>query len=78
MNNPSRKFARSPIELQAQYVIEGENGDWETCTITNVSREGMGVLFQTCKTIKIGSTICLKICVPSESESVNAKGILNG
>ena len=36
----------------------------------------MCILFQTCKTIKVGSTIYLKIFVPLESEPVNAKGIL--
>jgi hypothetical protein len=76
MNKKTRKFARSPIELQAQYVVEGEKMDWEPCTIINVSREGMGILFQTHKKIKVGSTIYLKMFVPAASEPINAKGIL--
>ena len=76
MNNKTRKFIRSPIELKAQFLVEGEKRDWEQCTIINVSREGMGILFQTHKSIKVGSTIYLKILVPTESEPINVKGIL--
>ena len=76
MNEETRKFPRSPIELKSQFLVKVKKRDWEQCTIINVSREGMGIIFQTRRKIEVGSTIYLKIFTPMESEPVNAKGIL--
>jgi hypothetical protein len=64
------------MELKAQFCVEGEKRDWEGSVIINVSREGLGVTFQTHKKIKVGSTIYLKIFMSAASEPVNAKGVL--
>ena len=76
MNKKTRKFTRHPIELKAQFLVEGEKRNWEKCVIINVSREGMGIILQTHRTIDIGSTIYLKILWSTKSKPINVKGIL--
>lgn len=76
MDKETRKFTRHPINLKAQFLVEGEKRDWEKCTIINVSREGMGIIFQTHREIGVESTIYLKILWSTKSEPINAKGIL--
>jgi len=70
-----RRFSRISKELKAQYLIE-RGGGWKKCKVTDVSREGMGITFQTSEKINVGTTIHLKIFVPTESTPVNAKGVL--
>lgn len=76
MNKATRKIPRFPIGLKAQFFVEEEKRCLEECTIINVNREGMGIIFQTRGKIKVGSTIYLEILVPAESKPINAKGIL--
>ena len=68
-----RKFPSSPVPLKAAFF--GANG-WENCTINEVSRKGMGVLFFTPAEINQGSLIHLKVLVPTEPHPVTVKGIL--
>ena len=76
MNKERRKFTRHPINLKAQFLVEGKKRDWEKCTIINVSREGMEIMFQTHREIEVGSTIYLKILWSTKSMPINVKGIL--
>ncbi len=71
----SRRFSRVPINMKAQYLLEGDK-DWKECTIINISREGMGITFQTREKISVSSTIHLRILMPAESAPINIKGIL--
>lgn len=71
-----RSFIRFFSQLKARYIAEDKEKDWEECTIINVNRKGMGVKFQTCEKIRVGSTILFEISVPTEFEPVNATGIL--
>ena len=57
-------------------LSKGEKQDWENCTIINVSREGMGIVFQTQRKIEVRSTIYLKILWSTKSKPINVKGIL--
>jgi hypothetical protein len=70
-----RRSYRISEELKAQYLLKGE-GDWKECIITDLSREGMGITFQTSEIIDIGTTIQLKIFASALSEPVNAIGVL--
>ncbi len=76
MNKERRKFTRHPINLKAQFLVEGEKRDWEKCTIINVNREGMGIIFKIHREIGVGSTIYLKILWSTKSKPLNVKGIL--
>ena len=70
-----RRFGSFPTKLKAQYLMEGEK-EWKECTIINMSREGMGITFQTSEKMEVGSTIRVMIDMPTESQTINAKGIL--
>ena len=76
MHKKTRKFTRHPINLEAQFLVEGEQRGLEKCNIINVSREGMGIVFQTDRKIEEGSIINLKIIWSTKSEPINAKGII--
>jgi len=68
-----RKFPRSALPLKAAFF--GPNG-WENCTVNEVSRKGMGVLFLTPMGLNAGSIIHLKVLLPSEPKPVTVRGIL--
>jgi hypothetical protein len=40
-----RKFIRYLTQREAQYFIAERKGEGQECTIINVSREGMGIIF---------------------------------
>jgi len=71
-----RKYQRSQTERNGQYFLDGREGGFGGCTITNVSREGMGIRFHTDGKMNIDSTILLKITVPPVPKFVNVRGIL--
>ena len=68
-----RKFPRSSLPLKAAFF--GANG-WENCTINEVSRKGMGVLFFTLAEINTSSIIHLKVLLPNEKQPVTVRGVL--
>ncbi len=70
-----RRFGRFSAKLKAQYLVEGEK-EWKECTVINLSREGMGITFQTSEKIEVGSTIHVRIHMPTDSQPINIKGIL--
>lgn len=71
-----RKFGRFDTKLKANCFLKERKGNGERCTITDISRRGMGVRFHARKKINIGSTVFLEIAVPTELRPVNVKGIL--
>ena len=70
-----RKTARFITKLKAQYRLKDEE-DLKECTIINVSREGMGITFQTRDRIKVDSTIHLRIVLPENPKTVEVIGKL--
>ena len=71
-----RKYQRSQTERNGQYSLEGKEEGFGECTITDVSREGMRIRFNTGEKINIGSSIHLEVSVSPEAKLVNVKGIL--
>jgi len=71
-----RKYQRSQTERNGQYSLDETEEGFGDCTITDVSREGMRIRFNTGEKITIGSTIHLEIPVSPEAKLVNVKGIL--
>lgn len=70
-----RKYRRFSILLNARYLEENKR-DWHECSVTNVSREGMGVGIYSRERIAIGSVLQLEIAVPIQKELISAMGTL--
>lgn len=62
--------------MKAQYCLQEENGGWGKCTVIDISRRGMGIQFFTHRNMNVGSTLHLKISIPTELETINVKGIV--
>jgi hypothetical protein len=71
-----RRFKRFDTEDRARYFLKEGSGRWKACTIVNISRKGVGILFPTHEKITMGSTILLKIFHSSETESTSVIGML--
>ncbi len=71
-----RRFGRFNTHLKAQYYLDEKKGDGEKCTITDISRRGMGIRFHTRDNIDIGETIYLEIFVPEGKEPISVEGVL--
>ena len=69
-----RRFDRFLVQREAKYFLQEGLGNWQECTISNVSRKGMKILFH--ERINVGSTICLEIPVPGELVSICINAIL--
>ena len=70
-----RRFGSFPTKLKAQYLMEGEK-EWKECTIINMSREEMDIIFQTPEKMDVDSTMRVMIHMPTESKPINAKAIV--
>ena len=71
-----RKYHRSPTKQNGEYFLDGEERGSGVCTITDVSRGGMGIRFNTARIITIGSIIRFKIAATSIATFVKIRGIL--
>ena len=71
-----RCFSRYDTHMKATYFLEERNMGWEDCTITKLSRKGMGVTFHTEEKIPPDSTIHLKVFTSNENEYFTVKGDL--
>jgi len=71
-----RKFKRFKTHLKSQFFLQKGGKYSEECTIIDISREGIGIEFQSDKKIDAGSTLHLEIFVPTESEPISVTGIL--
>jgi len=71
-----RKSKRFTINLKARYFLKGSKGNWEECTVINISHDGAGLEFYTSEKIVVGSTLFLEIFVPKVIEPINVEGVL--
>ena len=71
-----RQFRRFDTQHKARYLLKDGTGSWRVCTITNVSRKGMGILFQAQAKVALGSTILLRPSLPVESSPLYVIGIV--
>jgi hypothetical protein len=72
----NRKFKRFPINLKATYLQEDDHNQWKECTVTDVSREGMGIELYLMERIPIRSVIHLEIHPPKRGKTIKAVGII--
>ncbi|MBW2555057.1 MAG: PilZ domain-containing protein [Deltaproteobacteria bacterium] len=71
-----RSFGRFDTQLQAKYFLKERKENWGKCTVIDVSRKGMGIIFITREKINVGSTVLLEIAVSTASNPVHVIGIL--
>ena len=71
-----RRLRRFSTKLKARYSLKEEGSDWGECTIIDINRRGMGIMFQTQEKIDTGSTINLEIDISRESQPLSIRGIL--
>ena len=72
----TRKYKRYPTQREARYFLEGTTGDGQVCTIVNVSRKGMGIIFHTDEDMSVGTIIRVDVPITIPSESISVRGIL--
>ena len=75
-NNKTEKriCKRFPIKLNAQYLQKNE--EWKGCTISDISRCGIGITVNMQESIPIGSSLQLEIISPKKEEPIKATGVL--
>ena len=71
-----RRFSRFNTHLRAQYFSDEKKEGGEKCTVTDISRSGMGIRFNAYGKFNVGSTIFLEIAIRERSEPINVKGVL--
>ena len=72
----TRKFIRYPTKLWGQYFLNDRKEKGQECTIFDVCRKGMGILFHTNEEINVGTTIHLEIPDPKSLETITVSGEL--
>ena len=71
-----RRFKRHQVRLKAQYYLKEKDKHWEECTIIDVSRKGMGIIFLTGERIEVGSTVLFEIPLLAKLEPIYILGVL--
>ena len=72
----TRKYKRYPTQREGRYFLEGTTGHGQVCTIVNVSRKGMGIIFHTDEDMSVGTIIRVEVPITIPSESISVRGIL--
>ena len=68
-----RKYERFPVHLSAR-CLGSSKEDWADCSVTNVSREGMGIEVFLQEKINPGEILQFKIIVPAKDEIIKTTG----
>lgn len=71
-----RQYPRYTKQFRAHYITAECTRGGDECTIVNASLKGMGVVFHSSESLKVGSTIILEICIPGQSDLYSVKGTL--
>ena len=74
--NYTRKYKRYPTHREARYFLKNTKEDGQVCTIVNVSRKGMGIIFHTDEEINVGTIIRIEVFIAQSSEPIVVKGTL--
>ena len=71
-----RRFERFPTQREAQFFLIKGKGWGQGCTIINVSRKGLGIIFRTNEEIDVGANIRLEIPDPLTTDTIDVRGEL--
>jgi hypothetical protein len=72
----TRRFKRYPTQREARFFLKENAGGGQKCTITTVSRKGMGVLFHIDEKINVGTIIRFDVPVATSFEAISVRGML--
>jgi len=72
----TRQYARYPTHREAFYCLYEKMAEKQECTIINISRKGMGVLFSRSDGIHTGVPIRIEIPVATALESISVNGMV--
>jgi hypothetical protein len=72
----TRQYVRYPTHREAFYCLHEKMTEKQKCTIINISRKGMGVLFRRIDGIDIGATIRIEIPVATALDSISVNGMV--
>ena len=71
-----RQFKRFSTKLDAKYLREDNPEKWKECSVTNISRGGVGIIVYLQERIPIGLLLLLEITFPTKEEPIKAIGVL--
>ena len=74
--NYTRKYKRYPTQREAHFYLDDNPLTRQVCTIVNISRKGMGIIFHTDVEMSMGTVIQVEVAVPGSSEIMSARGSL--
>jgi hypothetical protein len=66
--------SRFSVYKDARCILKEKLRGWEKCTIIDVSRNGMGLIFHTREKINVGLTVYLEIVVQGDINTINVVG----
>ena len=72
----TRQYKRYPTQMEAHFSLADSNGNRQACTIVNISRKGMGIIFHTDTEIDVGATIQVEVSLKGTSKSISTTGTL--
>ena len=70
-----REDKRFSVQLSARYLEENEE-EWHECTVTNISRSGMGIIVYVRESMPVDSSLQLEILIPTKKEPIKITGVL--
>ena len=71
-----RRFERFPTQRGGQYFLIKGKGKGQECTIIDVSRKGLGMIFHSNEEISVGTNIRLEIPDPITLDTIDIRGEL--
>ena len=72
----TRRFERFPTQREGQYFLVKEKEKGQNCTIIDVSRKGLGMIFHSNEEISVGTNIRLEIPDPITLDTIDVRGEL--
>ena len=70
------KYKRYPTQREAHYFLKGTEGPGEACTIVNICRKGMGIIFHPDVVIDVGTIIRVSVPIAGSSKPIELSGTL--
>ena len=72
----TRRFERFPTQREGKYFLVKGKGKGQECTIIDVSRKGLGMIFHSNEEISVGTNIRLEIPDPITLDTIDIRGEL--
>ena len=72
----TRRFERFSTQREGQYFLVKEKEKGQNCTIIDVSRKGLGMIFHSNEEISVGTNIRLEIPDPITIDTIDVRGEL--